>query len=131
MSGRVYTATIPGAPRSPLNGRVHWRVTARERKTFREGTLAALLAAHGKAPIVALGAVVTVRLTRIGKRRLDDDNLAASLKAIRDGVASNDPLRLGWFMIDDGDRRLAWVYEQATVKERGGEPRVEIGVRVR
>ena len=39
---------------------------------------------------------VLVKLTRFGKRKLDDDNLGRSFKAIRDGIAD----ALG---IDDGD----------------------------
>ena len=51
-----------------------------------------------------------MRLTRIGPRRLDSDNLAAALKHVRDGVAD----ALG---MDDGDPRLVWLYGQ-----RRGKP---------
>ena len=47
-----------------------------------------------------------VTLTRYGVRYLDDDNLAAAFKRIRDGVAD----ALG---VDDGDRRrIRWEYVQ-------------------
>ncbi len=47
---------------------------------------------------------VVVRLTRVGKKLLDDDNLAAAFKYIRDGVAE----ALG---VDDGDKRkVTWEY---------------------
>ena len=46
-----------------------------------------------------------ITITRQGKRKLDDDNLASSAKHIRDGVAD----ALG---IDDGDPRLHWKYLQ-------------------
>jgi len=46
-----------------------------------------------------------ITLTRIGKRRMDTDNLTGSMKAIRDGIA--DALE-----INDGDWRLEWSYAQ-------------------
>jgi hypothetical protein len=58
---------------------------------------------------------VVVRLTRIGPRKLDSDNVAGACKATRDGVAD-------WLGVDDGDEsRVRWVYAQ----ERGA-----YGVRV-
>ena len=36
---------------------------------------------------------------------LDDDNLASGFKSTRDGVAD-------WLGIDDGSKRLTWVYKQ-------------------
>ena len=49
--------------------------------------------------------LLRIRLTRIAPRVLDTDNLAASLKACRDGVAD-------WLGIDDGDEHLLWEYAQ-------------------
>lgn len=48
---------------------------------------------------------VVVRLTRIGQKRLDDDNLRMALKAARDVVAA-------WLGCDDADPRIRWQYEQ-------------------
>ena len=48
---------------------------------------------------------LTITLTRIGGKRMDDDNCAGGFKNIRDCVA-------GWLGIDDGDTRLTWRYEQ-------------------
>lgn len=60
-----------------------------------------------------------VTLTRIGKKVMDDDNLANAFKAIRDGVA--DGLR-----VDDGDRsRVSWQYEQRIGKTYSIEIRIE------
>ncbi len=61
-----------------------------------------------------------IRLTRIGPRPLDDDNLAAALKAVRDGVAD------GLGFPDDADPALHWVYNQ---RARGGKygVRIQIG----
>jgi hypothetical protein len=51
-----------------------------------------------------------VTLTRFGTRKLDSDNLAASLKAVRDVVAK-------WLSVDDGDEgprgKVRWRYKQA------------------
>lgn len=48
---------------------------------------------------------VLVTFTRRGPRRMDDDGLSASLKAVRDAVAK----RLG---VDDGESRVAFLYKQ-------------------
>lgn len=49
---------------------------------------------------------VVVRLTRIGPRKLDSDNVAGACKAVRDGVAD-------WLDVDDGDEtKVRWVYAQ-------------------
>jgi hypothetical protein len=47
---------------------------------------------------------VTVTLTRLGGKRLDDDNLARSMKAVRDVVAE-------WLGVDDADPRIRWRYQ--------------------
>ena len=47
----------------------------------------------------------SVRLVRVSPRRLDDDNLSAALKSVRDGVADV----LG---VDDGDSRVVYVVDQ-------------------
>ncbi|MBU6231397.1 hypothetical protein KGP36_01910 [Patescibacteria group bacterium] len=52
----------------------------------------------------------TVTLTRFGPRRLDDDNLAGSFKAVRDRIAQ----LMG---IDDGSPLVSWVYKQQPSKE--------------
>lgn len=48
---------------------------------------------------------VIVILERVGKRKMDDDGLSASFKAIRDGIAS----KIG---IDDGSDDIRFVYSQ-------------------
>jgi hypothetical protein len=49
-----------------------------------------------------------VTITRIAPCELDDDNLAGSAKAVRDGVAD-------WLGVDDRTKRsgVVWKYEQA------------------
>lgn len=55
------------------------------------------------ATVRTFGVIVT--LTRVGPRRLDDDNLAGSLKGVRDAIAA----ALG---VDDRDPKVQWVYGQ-------------------
>lgn len=50
-----------------------------------------------------------LRLTRISPRRLDDDNLQAAFKGVRDEVAA-------YFHIDDRDPRIRFEYAQAAGK---------------
>lgn len=47
-----------------------------------------------------------VTITRIGPRKLDDDNLASACKYARDQIAS----AVG---IDDGSEQYTWLYKQA------------------
>ncbi len=99
--------TLPIRLVAASNAREHWRAIAARKKeqrsigalwtrgVFRELTL------PGRKP----GKFV-VTITRIGKRRMDDDNLAGSAKYLRDGIAD----ALG---IDDGDtKRVMWCYAQ-------------------
>jgi hypothetical protein len=48
---------------------------------------------------------VVVKLTRIGQKRLDDDNLRPALKAVRDCVAA-------WLGVDDANPLIRWEYGQ-------------------
>lgn len=99
---------------SEPNLRGHWAQRARRAHKQREAARllvrAALVSLPPASPLRAWKQKIIVRLTRIGPRRLDSDNLAAALKHIRDGVAD----ALG---MDDGDERLTWLYAQ-----RNGKP---------
>ena len=106
---------IPIRTWSEPNVRAHWAQRARRARKQRKVACAyarAAFAAHG--PTCA---PLTVTLTRLASRKLDSDNLVASLKAVRDGVA--DALGL-----DDGDERLTWRYAQEKM------PRAQYAVRV-
>lgn len=59
------------------------------------------------------GVYAVVTFVRHGRRLLDDDNLTASLKPIRDEVAA----QLG---IDDGDPRVRWECGQVETRGRQG-----------
>lgn len=97
----VFRVEIPIRAYSLANERVHWTKRAKRAKDHR-------MAAHMAARAYRLPVVVI--LTRIGKRKLDGDNLQGSLKSIRDGVAD----RLG---IDDADSLVRWEYAQEIGKD--------------
>lgn len=50
-------------------------------------------------------APIIVIITRIGPRKLDDDNLASACKYVRDQIAS----QVG---VDDGSDQYTWMYNQ-------------------
>ena len=82
---------------SVANKREHWGARARRAQTHRRSALLV--------PKLAWRFPVEITLTRLGGRQMDDDNLVAAFKALRDGIAA----RLG---LDDADPRLRWRYEQ-------------------
>ncbi len=108
---RTETIKAPIATVSITNKREHWSKRSRRAKGQREAAylLTQLLS--------KMGLPMTVTLTRIAPRALDDDNLRSALKSVRDGVAD----RLG---IDDRDSRVVWAYGQ-----RKGIPK-EIAVEI-
>lgn len=54
-----------------------------------------------------------ITLIRVGKAKLDDDNLASSFKGLRDAVAKS----IG---VDDANPRLKWIYGQVETRGRVG-----------
>lgn len=86
---------------SGANLREHW---ARRAKRAADHRKRAWLACFGITSWVPF-APVTVTLTRVAPRALDDDNLAYAFKAVRDGVA--DALQ-----VRDNDPRIVWNYTQ-------------------
>ena len=100
---------------STLNARGHWAKRSRreaEHRALARMTLPAYLRA------ARLELPVRVTLTRVAPRALDPgDNLPASMKGVRDGVAD----ALG---VDDRTPLVTWVYQQ-----RRGKPR-EYGVEI-
>lgn len=88
------------------NAREHWRARARRVKAERDAIAWAL----AQLPVKAWKTPCTIRLTRVAPSNgLDDDNLAGSLKAVRDQVAA-------WLGVDDRRRDIVR-YEYA--QERG------------
>lgn len=93
--------SIPIRTVSALNMREHWAKRAKRVKAERN-------AAYLLTPHVSLPAAIT--MTRLGPRRLDDDNLRGALKGVRDGIAD----RLG---VDDGGELVEWRYGQGKAKD--------------
>lgn len=89
-----------------MNRRDHWRIRY-DRKKEQQAELAVAWNQNLRGRKVELPC--TVRLTRVGPRKLDRDNLASSLKHVIDYVA----FRLG---ADDGDEsKIAWIYDQMPI----------------
>lgn len=101
---------------SLANSRLHWRRTATLKKKQRETTrLSMILAMAGTQPSRLLQltcAPIVVTITRIGPRKLDDDNLTAACKYVRDQIAAS----IG---VDDGSEFYIWRYEQILGKQYG------------
>jgi crossover junction endodeoxyribonuclease RusA len=96
---------IPMAPPREVspNARVHWRAKARATREFREAAAWATLDAEfGEGVTDALfrdGIVIDAEIQwGRGRKRIDDDNAWASLKAARDGIA-------GMLQTDDAGMR--------------------------
>lgn len=96
---------IPGLKLETVNRREHHMTRARRVKQQRN--LVTLVLRGTVAAQMMLVAPLVVTITRLGPRRLDDDNATGSAKAVRDAVAKT----LG---IDDRDPRVRWQVTQAT-----------------
>jgi hypothetical protein len=90
---------IPIRLPSLSNERFHWRTLARIKKKQKEATMYCMIGLV----IPQLPLVVTI--TRIGPRKLDDDNLASACKYVRDQIAK----QIG---VDDGSSDYTWLYSQ-------------------
>ena len=91
---------------SEANTREHWAVKY-GRKKLQQQEMDAVLHNNLLGRQVEMPCVV--RLTRIGPKALDQDNLAGSFKACQDSIAR----KLG---IDDGDTtKVSWIYDQMPV----------------
>lgn len=112
------TFYIPIRLPSLANERMHWRTLARLKKAQRRATLCCMV---GKA-IPPLPLIVTI--TRAGRRRLDDDNIASACKYLRDQIAAV----VG---VDDGSPLYTWRYEQRVGKREPYGVDVEIVTRAK
>ena len=110
---------VPIRTWSEANLRGHWAKRARRARTQRQAARFLVRAACNVADTSVLSGPITITLTRIAPRRLDSDNLASSLKAVRDGVAD----AMG---VDDGCSRIQWCYAQRKGKPREYAVLVEI-----
>ena len=99
----MITVLLPIKLASVANLRMHWAVKAKLAKAHRTRARVALMADAPTPPALP----VTVVLTRVAPRKLDDDNLRSAFKAVRDGVAD-------WLGQDDGNTLIDWQYRQAS-----------------
>ena len=97
--------TLPLRTVSEANRRGHW---SKHHKRHQEHRFLAAHMLQQKMPLPSLPA--TVRMIRHGPRKLDTDNLASSMKHIRDGIADA-------YEVDDADERYSWQYDQEMCKE--------------
>jgi len=113
--------TLPLKLESLANAREHWTQKMRRARAQRDCACGLTYTALENLPQVnALLAAIghetikhpkRVTITRVGKRKLDSDNLAISAKHVRDGIAD----ALG---VDDGDEtKVQWHYKQEIGKE--------------
>jgi hypothetical protein len=101
VTGRFF-AFVPVPIRSEANiSSEHWRTKAKHVA----GQRAAV--AHHLAGIAGLPKPAIITFVRIGRRSLDDDNLAAGFKHVRDEVAK-------LLRFDDRDASVKWEYLQIT-----------------
>ena len=109
--------TMPVRTVSEANAREHWRTRHKRKREQQEAVQLAWRHAIKTPWFASLPCVV--RITRIGPRRLDTDNLAGSFKHVQDGIAKE----MG---VDDGDGRIKWEYEQVAVGKKVYSVRVEV-----
>ncbi len=108
---------------SEPNTNHHWSV---KYKRFKEQKKQIWLAFYNDQPKIKLPCEVT--LTRIGPRKLDDDNLIASFKAVRDEIA--DHLIPGKKPGQaDSDFRIIWNYKQES-PEKTNKDKYQIKVEI-
>lgn len=107
--------TIPLRTEPGQNAREHWRVAAKRIKREKEVT-----AWHAGSLLRGLRMPCVVTLTRLSSGTLDTDNLAGSMKGVRDAVAK----LIG---VDDGDvSRVQYRYAQEKVKRGTYGVRVDV-----
>lgn len=130
----MITITLPIRLENCLNAREHWSKRHKRNREQRSLTHLVLSGQRhwrdfwleaGRYRLVE-GSVcgpprhIVVTITRIAPRKLDrEDNLNASGKPVRDGVAD-------WLGVDDGSDRVTWRYTQERGKPREYACRVEI-----
>jgi len=103
---------------SEANRRDHWAVkmkrTALQKKLAWFYSHDQINKALTQGVLFSYSGVFKIKLTRLAQRLLDTDNLAGSMKAVRDGIAK----ALGR---DDGPRSgIEWVYDQRQDKVKNG-----------
>lgn len=91
---------------SEMNQREHWYERLCRKRAQQEEVFVAM---HNNLRGRVVQLPCKVVLTRIGVRRLDSDNLAASFKHVQDAIARG-------LKVDDGDiAKVSWTYLQMPV----------------
>lgn len=100
--------TVPGLRIQSLNVKEHWRARSRRVNAEKAAVALALAALDtGTAAALRSASKLSVRLVRLGGRKLDRDNVAAGFKGTLDAVCK-------WLQCDDGDEErlaIAWAQE--------------------
>lgn len=121
----LHTLEVEVATVSEANQREHHHVKASRVRRQREAITGGLWARVGRTEgprLLAREGRLLVCLTRLGSRRLDDDNAQGALKACRDAVAA-------WLGCDDGPRGpVRWQVEQETHRRYRLRPAVRIEI---
>lgn len=99
--------TIPIRLPSLLNTRKSWRAMLSLKNKQKRATAVCIRKAQETARLPRVPLLVTI--TRVGPRKLDDDNLAGAAKYVRDEIAR----AVG---VDDGSTLYTWRYEQRVGK---------------
>lgn len=108
---------IPVKIISEANQREHWALKFKRKK---DQQLETLVAIHNNISTCRVAMPCVVRLTRIGPKALDTDNLAGAFKHVQDAIAR----KLG---VDDGDTtKVRWEYHQMPIRIRDYAVKVEI-----
>ena len=110
---------LPIRAQSENNAREHWRVRAKRRAAQRRSVAAICASLEGRYDATS---ELEVTFTRIAPRKLDDDNLAGSMKAMRDAIAK----LLG--RDDAPGSGIEWRYDQVKGEPREYAVRVEVEV---
>ena len=108
--------SIPVRLPSLANTSMHWRKFAALKVKQKTATHLCMIGAIVPPP------PLLVTITRVGPRKLDDDNLASAAKYVRDQIAAE----VG---VDDGSELYTWRYEQRVGKS--GEYNVEVEITAR
>jgi hypothetical protein len=105
---------VPHKIVSEANNRDHWTKKNKRKIALFWAIKSALCQYNGEFPLPCI-----ITLERVGKRNLDDDNLAYAFKSVRDFLAKIIIERTEKALVKpigcyDSDPRLTWKYEQRT-----------------
>lgn len=103
---------IPVRTVSEANAHTHWRQRQKRAKEQRQAAFVLATTTDLNPMLVEQSPAVRVTMTRLAPRKLDSDNLAGSMKHVRDGIAD-------FFCVDDGSEKYDWQYGQEKSKEYG------------